>query len=447
MRRFILLFLLCYFLLTTYSTVSNQTLDFSYMFPLDSPELTACEIHQPIDDDQTQCRVRIGIINSFTDRGGACYSGGTEHKRGYELALQEIKQVNGCQLQLVQVDDIGNNDRASDAVATLAAANVSLIMGAYSSGATLAAADEANRLRVPLIVPSASSELVTSMGYGWVFRINATSEDYVAQALALTATLNDAPSVGILYENTVFGESAAVAITAQAEDLGVSIVAYQAFQPGTLAGLAARQDDKVALQATRIRAAKPDVIFLVASNVDDARNLLRISRRNQFQPQLFIGVAGAFVSPDFLQGAGPEVEHLVVTAQWSEDTAWQAQNGNDTAQFIANFRAAYDGEEPGMRSVQTYTALFVAKAAIEAAGQTPNCLMTEIEGFRRCVRDALRAITLPQTLFGAIDFDNTSGQNSHQVLLLQAVKMDDRYRFVTIYPQAYQRQPVILERK
>ena len=168
-----------------------------------------CQLSRTILEEASQCRIQIGVINSFTDGQGTCFAGGIEHKRGYELALADIGEIKGCQVELIAIDDELNNGRARAAVTELAEDGVPLIIGAYTSGATLEAAAEADRLGIPLIVPSASSELITSVGHEWVFRINATSADYVTEALALAVTLSESPSVGVLYENTVFGESAA----------------------------------------------------------------------------------------------------------------------------------------------------------------------------------------------------------------------------------------------
>lgn len=167
----------------------------------------------------------------------------------------------------------------------------------------------------------------------------------------------------------MFGESAAVAITSQAEALGIGIVTYEAFQPGLFASAMEIDPNLRASRSARIRAAKPDVIFLVSNHVDDALNLLKLVRTEGLQPQLFVGVAGAFVSPDFLEKAGDEIENLVVTAQWSADVDRCETGHNESAHFVAQFEARY-GRTPGMRSAQSYTALFVAKEALEMAGNT-----------------------------------------------------------------------------
>lgn len=392
-----------------------------------------CEIQQPLIT--TQCTIKIGIINTFS-RDNSCFSGGTEHKRGYELALNEINSlggINGCLIELVQIDDKGNDSAATAAVASLASQDIPLIIGAYSSGATLIAAKEADRQNIPFIIPSASSELITSLGYEWVFRINADSAAYVTQALALTATLNDLPRIAVIFENTVFGESAAVAVTAQAEELGISVVAYESYQPGT---------QSLVLPLSNIRAARPDAVYLVSNNVQDSINLLKTSRDLRIQPQLFIGIAGAFVSPDFVEKAGADAEYVIVTAQWAEDVAWKYEDGMDAAAFADLFRQTYAGAQPGMRSVQTYTSLMLAKQAIEQAQATPNCTGSTIQ-LRFCVQDQLSQIDLEQTLFGAIKFDET-GQNSHPVLMVQIVPDVDGYRFATVYPEQFRTQELIL---
>ena len=224
-------------------------------------------------------------------------------------------------------------------------------------------------------------------------------------------------------------------------------MSYVPFQPGAPTIVARNYGEKYSFLSAHIRGARPDVIFLVSNSIEDALNLLKIGRQEALNPQLYIGVAGAFVSPAFLEEAGDDVENLVATAQWSADVARHGRDGTSVEQFLAAFKAAYDGQMPGMRSVQTYTALFLARDAIEQAALDPGCEALDSSLIRECIRDVLRANSWEQTLFGPVDFDDVSGQNSHQVLLVQAIKDDDGggYRFVTVYPEQYQSQPVTLE--
>jgi branched-chain amino acid transport system substrate-binding protein len=393
-----------------------------------------CQISQTLDPNR--CTIRIGIINSFT-RNNTCFAGGTEHRRGYELALETINQqggINGCQVELVQIDDRDNPQAAINAVNTLALQDIPLLIGAYTSDATLLAAREADRQSIPLIIPSASTELITALGYEWVFRINADSSDYIAQALRMTSELNEQPTIGIIFENSVFGESAAVAVTAQAEENGISIVAYEPFLPGTADLTAPLQN---------IRAADPDAVYLVSNSITDAINLLTTSQSINLRPDLMIGGAGAFVSPDFLERVGDKGEGLIVTAQWSEDVPWADPDGLDALTFGERFRQRYNNSTPGMRSVQTYTSLMLAKMVLERTKDDPTCHVNMRE-LRACLRQALSDIELENSIFGPINFD-VNGQNEHPVLMLQIVPDGaGGYRFATIYPSEFSTQQMVL---
>ena len=205
----------------------------------------------------------IGIINTLTEADGDPFNGGNEHMQGYKIALEEINQtggIAGCQVELWIIDDQQANNQVRPAVQTLVDSekNIPIILGAYSSGATLIAAEEASQQRIPLIIPSASSDLVTELGYEWAFRINGTSSDYVQAAMDYTQSVTMTQSIteteqitvmdntpiltvtqpiiepeqitiAVIYENTVFGEGAAVAVTAEASKRGIGIVAYESY--------------------------------------------------------------------------------------------------------------------------------------------------------------------------------------------------------------------------
>ena len=417
-----------------------------------------CQLETPTAavENENTCTIKIGVINTFSS-DGTCHSGGTEHKRGYELALNEINSmggINGCQVELVQYDDGGDSVTAGTAVIELARQgsqieeSIPLIIGAYTSQNTLVAAKEADRQRIPLIIPSASSSLITRLGYEWVFRINAVSTDYVDQAIMLTNELNEAPTIAIIHENTLFGESAAVAVIAKAEQQGIGVAALETYQPD-------EDSDGLESSINSLKSANPDVVYLISNNINDAIKILDLSRSTNFEPQLFIANAGAFVSPDFLNQAGTEIENVVVTAQWAEDVDWhyEGESPMDAANFIALFQQTYGGDMPGMRSVQTYTSLRLAKDVIERAQNDAACNSDIIE-LRSCIQTELRDIELEHTLFGAINFDNSSGQNNHPVLLVQIVCdggsdangdcASNNFHFATIYPEEYKTQEIIL---
>ena len=408
------------------------------------------------NENNNTCTVRIGIINTFS-KDNSCHSGGEEHKRGYELALNEINSmggINGCQVELVQIDDGDDSVAAGEAVITLVnegesiEEQIPLILGAYSSSATLEAAETADDHDIPLIVPSASSAIITMLGYDWVFRLNADSDDYVTQAMAFTNTIDDTPTIAVLHENTLFGESAAVAIVSHAETEGIGVAAYEVYQKGD-------KSNTLTTSISTIKAANPDVVYLISNDINDSLKILEKSRELNFKPQLFIANAGAFVSPDFLDEASAAAEYVVVTAQWSDDVDWhyEGEGTIDASGFVTRFQDAYGGDIPGMRSVQTYTALRLAKEVIERA-QNDSACNTHIKQLRTCIQKELRQVNLEQTLFGEINFDDDTGQNAHPVLLVQIVCDEEhdtdedcptgQFHLATVYPEEFRTQEVIL---
>ncbi len=378
------------------------------------------------------CPLKIGVITSLT---GKHQTGGREHKLGYDLAAEEINAAGGilgCPVSLVYEDDTSDPNTAALKLKTLAEdPQILLILGAYSSAATLQVAGLANVYQIPLMVPTASSDLITDQGYQWVFRINAPSADYAygllnyldtvgeyTEAANPDGTMSKNISLGIIYEDTLFGESAAVAAATHAIELQIPIIVYKSYKPGT-------SSYKAVLEA--LREQNPNVIYLATNSVSDAVTLLQQSK-SVLPDALYLGHAGAFVTNNFLYQAGPSAEGMLIAAQWAPDASWQG-----AAEFAQRFRARYS-EETGMRSAQTYTTLYVAKDAIERAfSNNPslaqnNTQPTKVEQIRAAVRDALNETNLPETIFGPISFDET-GQNNHPVVLLKIVNG----QFITTY--------------
>ncbi len=406
-------------------------------------------------ESKPKCPIKIGVITSITGRNA---SGGCEHILGYEMALEEINAAGGildCQVQLVVEDDASSSRDAQLAVRKLAETDhVMAILGAYSSGATLPASSVAEVYEVPFVVPTASSDLITQRGLQWLFRINAPASAYASTAMRFVAeNLGTNATLAIVYEDTFFGESGAVEAATNATEYGIRLVAYEKFSPDS--------GDHTSI-LSQIKAANPDVIYFVANSQAEAAQLMRESREKKLNPKAFLGHAGGFVIPQFINDADGAAEYLIATAQWASDVNWVNAGWQDVDSFTQRFlifalsfyqdkqsserygRActaqAIDMAKPGMRIAQTYTTLYTVTNAITQANQSNESLNWQDLGqVRLAVRNALKASDL-QTVFGPIKFDE-DGQNDHTVLLTQVIGGE----FVTVYPSEYtqNRSPVV----
>ncbi len=367
--------------------------------------------------------IRVGIIISETGRRAAVKQ---EYERGYEMAKDEINAaggVLGCQVELVYADDASEPRGAQLAVKELAQAGVLIMMGSTSSAATMPATGVSSFYEIPFLVPTASSDLITEMGHEWVFRINAPASAYANTALDFAqGSLGRGVAVAIVYDDSLFGESAAVAAAASAAEHKIEVVAYESYEDGA---------DDYAPLLSRVKETNPDVVYF-ASYLDEAILLMEQCQQLDLNPKLYLGNAGGFVNTGFLK-TGEQAEYVIATTQWASDADWRDAEGRSAADFVQRFHKRHAGEDPGTRNAQTYTALYVAVDGIERAGQGESLNWDDLGNVRLAVRDALKETDLQHTIFGPIEFDDT-GQNAHPVLLIQVIAGE----FVTVYPEEYQ---------
>lgn len=356
--------------------------------------------------------IPIGIVTSLS---GSLAKFGEAHMQGYELALEEINAAGGVlgqPLELVTQDDGSVPTAAASAIEKLAQqSNVPLILGAYSSSATMLAAGMAERHQVPLLIPTAAVDELTNQGYRWIFRINAPSHVFIETLLDFMDRVERPTRLAVVFENTAFGTSVAESAQHQARMRGIALVAYQPYETGT-------QDFKPLL--VQVQNAQPDVVLFV-SYLEDAVLLMQHSEAIDLNPRLFAGAGAGFSLPDFPRLAGRAAEYTISVTQWTEDVQWQGASA-----FARKFEAKY-GAAPQYHSAQAYTALRVAADALTRAKTSD----------RSAVRRALETTNL-DSLFGKIEFDKT-GQNQHPMLVTQIVKG----KFVTVYPPAAASRAVI----
>jgi branched-chain amino acid transport system substrate-binding protein len=347
--------------------------------------------------------VRVGIVTSIS---GSLARFGQAHLQGYDLALQEINAAGGVlgePLKLIFEDDGSDPAAAAAAVEKLATQDqVPVVIGAYSSSATLLAAGMAERYQVPLIVPTAAADDITGQGYRWIFRIAAPSRVYIQTILDFMDQVGDPEQLAIVFENTGFGTSIAEAVDGEAHLRGKTIVAYHAYQAGAT-------DFRPLLE--QVKAAEPDAVLFV-SYLDDAVSLMEQSRAIDFHAPMVTAAGAGFGLPDFPQLAGPAAEYTISVTQWTPDAQWPG-----VAEFTTRFRDKY-GYAPQYHSAEAYVSLHLAADALRRAATTE----------RSAVREALQ-ITQLTTIFGDIRFD-AQGQNDHPMLVTQVIDGD----FVTVYP-------------
>jgi branched-chain amino acid transport system substrate-binding protein len=335
-------------------------------------------------------QVKIGVINSMT---GPQAPIGENLTNGIKLAEEDLK-AKGIQVQLVWEDDTGKPQVGLSAMDKLATRdNVAGVVGAYTSAVTNAVAKKAEQYKVPLVNPVAAKEEITRQGYKYVYRVSATTGDYVSILLDMATTLGKPKSIAILSENTDFGVSGAKSARAYADKKGIKVVFEEAYSPGS-------PDYRSTL--AKVKAAAPDLMFMV-SYVADAITLMRQSRELQLTPMAFLGAGAGFSTTEF--ASEKNVSHGVFSStQWTADARWPGAKAF-AERYVKRF-----GKEPTYHAANAYAAMMVMGEVAAAAG-----------GNREKIAAGLRAGSW-DGIFGPVrfqDFDGYTNQNRHQMLVEQ----------------------------
>jgi branched-chain amino acid transport system substrate-binding protein len=348
--------------------------------------------------------IKIGVLNSITGPEAPI---GETMGNGIALAEEDLAKA-GIQLQVIREDDTGKPQVAMSGFEKLATRDeVVAVVGPYTSSSSNAVARLAQRYKVPVLIPAASKEDITKQGFTYVFRLNATSEEYASVVIDDALSLGKAQTLALVYENTDFGTSAAKAAREYAAKKSLKIVADEAYSKGS-------PDYRSTL--SRLKAANPDLIFMV-SYVADAILLMRQSRELQLTPKAFLGGGAGFTTNQF--AAEKDISNGVFSStQWTDDVNWPGAK-----EWAQRYRTKF-GKEPTYHAACGYAAMLIMGNTVAKAG-----------GDRDKIRDALKAGEW-EGIMGHVKFEDYEGftnQNKHPMLVVQA--QDGKY--FTVYPPQF----------
>jgi branched-chain amino acid transport system substrate-binding protein len=354
---------------------------------------------------QAQTPVKIGIINCLT---GTQAPIGEYMSNGYKLALEDLKK-KGIPVQLVIEDDTGKPQVSMSAMEKLVTRDqVAAVVGPYSSACASAASKLAEKYRVPLLVPVASKEEITRQNLKYVYRLSATTEDYASILISMAQKLGKPKTMAILNENTDFGTSGAKSAKAYASQVGIQVVAEEAYAAGS-------PDYRSTL--AKIKAKNPDLVFMV-SYVADGILLMRQAREVGLSPQAFLGAGAGFASSEFAREKAISND-VFSSTQWTPDVNWPGAKD-----FAKRYKAAFGKDEVPYHAANAYASLMVmAETAAKVGGDR--------EKLRAALDSGKWNGIMGDVQF--IDYNGYTNQNRHQMLVEQI--QDGKHE--TVWPPQY----------
>ena len=338
---------------------------------------------------------------------------GEIEKKSYEIALEEINAkggIKGKKVVLEFEDSQGKPEVSRSIVERLIDVKKQpVIFGEYSSSSSKAVAAVAEERKVPYMVVTGATDDITQQNYKYIFRMNPTNAYYATGLLSFFKEVVKPQSIAILYESSDFGTSGAEDMVKQAQKAGMKVLVKEQYEKGAV-------DFKPIL--SKVKAAKPDVIYMV-SYVMDAALLMRQIKELRIDANLYAGGAAGFAIPEFIQNA-KEASELVLTATlWSPQVAYPGAK-----EYAEKYKKLYK-DYPSYHGAEAYAALYVIKDVLERAKTWKS----------DDIRIAFKATNM-MTAFGPVRFEDKDGytnQNFMDTLVMQVIQG----KHETIWPAKY----------
>ena len=292
---------------------------------------------------------KIGGIGPLT--GGAA-SYGISVKQGAQIAIDEINAaggVNGYTLELLFEDDECDEEKAISAYNKLMDQDITALMGAVTSGCSIAVSGESIGDGILQITPSGSAQDCTK--YDNAFRIcftdplqGKTMADYIAD--------QGFKSVAVIYDVAdEYSKGITEAFVAAAGERGLNIATQESFTSG---------DVDFKTQLTKIKGTDADCIFLPIYYTE-------VAYISEQAPT--VGVNLPYFGCDGWDGVIAQLEGDTTNIEGAIFlTPFVANSEQANVQsFVAAYKAAFgDASAPDQFAADGYDAIYVIKAAIEA---------------------------------------------------------------------------------
>ena len=292
--------------------------------------------------------------------GAAIY--GNAVMNAIAIAVDEVNAMDGVHFEfMAQDDEADSGDKAVNAYNALMDWGMQVMAGTVTSGSGITVSAQAYSDRLFMLTPSGSSvDLIADKDNA--FQVCFTdpnqgvaSADYMAQHFA------DA-KVAVIYRNDdAYSQGIHDTFVSEAAAKGIEVVYEGGFVDGTA-------DFSVYLTAAKDAGA--DMLFLPIY-YQPASVILTQADQMGYKPTVFgvDGMDGILGQENFDTALAEGVFLLTPFAADADDARTQA--------FVAEYQKRY-GETPNQFAADGYDAVYILKAALEAAGCTPDMSAADI---------------------------------------------------------------------
>jgi len=303
----------------------------------------------PSDKGKTGSSKTAIVIGTVAPISGDQGQMGQDLTRGAALAVEEINRNGGLlgkEVRILKLDDRADPREATNAASKLVAdLDVVGVVGHLNSGCSIPASVIYHRAQLAMVTPASTADELTQQGFPEVFRAVLRNSDQGPAAAVFAQEKLGAKSFAVVDDKTAFGKGLALAFKEKALEIGLQLVAEEAFNVG---------DKDFSTLVTKLKAAKPDVVYAGCMFPEGAL-LIRQGKTRGLEARFISG--DGFFAPKLMEIGGSSVEGTIVS--------FPAPPGEEMAaaqSFLKRYQEKY-GE-----NVKTYAPLAYDAAMIVAQG-------------------------------------------------------------------------------
>jgi branched-chain amino acid transport system substrate-binding protein len=282
----------------------------------------------------------------------------------------------------------------------------------------LTESEECEKYHVPIVVATSSSPTLTNRGFKYIFRTWITDTIAAKRCVEFINYLKketgrDITKIAVINADNLFGVDGYKAFIAANDEIGgYEVVEHITIEEGIVDATS---------EVARLKAADPDVLYMVVSAVVDCITLQQTFEKMDFNFDAIVSTSG-HGGPEF-KALGKIADYVFARTSYSEDIFVAKPH----LQYIKDTYEDLAGKDLFSFPCGAYIDLHIVRQALE------NCGSTDPE----IIRDAISEIYIPsRELPGPypVKFDET-GQNIYATPLITQL-IDGAWR--TVYPEDLQ---------
>lgn len=336
--------------------------------------------------------IKIALITNTT--GDYAMYGVPVHNAAliYFNEINEAGGINGKQLEVLEYDDKADGVESVNAFNLAMDKGITAVLGSVLTGATIALADATYDANVPQITASATAAGVTMLEPDKadseirtnVFR-SCFIDPFQGTKMAQYAVEKfGAKTAAIFFESgSDYSEGVKAAFEAEAQNLGLEVVATEAFGTG---------DKDYKAQMTNIAAKNPDVVFMPIYYGE--AGLAITALRAAGSSAICIGGDGFGSVKDY--ASAEDLEGTVYCSGYAKGT-------EDVKDFEEKYLATYGEEVPNMFAPLAYDAAMLLVEGLKAA--EAQGLTAGTDEYKQATIDAIKATDGLKGITGTYSFD------------------------------------------